>query len=73
MKKVLVAGAALMLAGSMVSAASAEVNLSGDARARYCIPPMLTAPGMKIRTDIVMSLIPVSGLKLMPKQKAAPS
>lgn len=35
MKKVLVAGAALMLAGSMVSAASAEVNLSGDARVRY--------------------------------------
>lgn len=35
MKKVLVAGAALLIAGSMVSAASAEVNLSGDARARY--------------------------------------
>lgn len=35
MKKVLVAGAALMLAGSMVSAAYAEVNLSGDARVRY--------------------------------------
>lgn len=35
MKKVLVAGAALMLAGSMVSAASAEVNLSGDARVRW--------------------------------------
>jgi len=35
MKKVLVAGAALLIAGSMVSAAKAEVNLSGDARARY--------------------------------------
>ena len=35
MKKVLVAGAALLIAGSMVSAAYAEVNLSGDARARY--------------------------------------
>ena len=35
MKKVLVAGAALMLAGAMVTAASAEVNLSGDARVRY--------------------------------------
>ncbi len=35
MKKVLVAGAALLIAGSMVSAASAEVNLSGDARVRY--------------------------------------
>jgi hypothetical protein len=35
MKKVLIAGAALMLAGSFVSAASAEVNLSGDARIRY--------------------------------------
>ena len=35
MKKVLVAGAALLIAGSMVTAASAEVNLSGDARARY--------------------------------------
>ncbi len=35
MKKVLAAGAALMLAGSMVSAAYAEVNLSGDARVRY--------------------------------------
>lgn len=35
MKKVLVAGAALLIAGSMVSTASAEVNLSGDARARY--------------------------------------
>jgi hypothetical protein len=35
MKKVLVAGAALMLAGSMAAAAYAEVNLSGDARVRY--------------------------------------
>ncbi len=35
MKKVLVAGAALLIAGSMVSAATAEVNLSGDARVRY--------------------------------------
>jgi len=35
MKKVLVTGAALLIAGSMVSAASAEVNLSGDARVRY--------------------------------------
>ncbi|MCK5515934.1 MAG: hypothetical protein KAI39_03580 [Desulfobulbaceae bacterium] len=35
MKKVLIAGAALMLAGSIVTAASAEVNLSGDARVRY--------------------------------------
>lgn len=35
MKKVLVAGAALLLAGSMVTVASAEVNLSGDARVRY--------------------------------------
>ena len=35
MKKVLVTGAALLIAGSMVSAASAEINLSGDARVRY--------------------------------------
>jgi hypothetical protein len=35
MKKVLVTGAALLIAGSMVSAATAEVNLSGDARVRY--------------------------------------
>ncbi len=35
MKKVLVAGAALLIAGSMVPAAQAEVNLSGDARVRY--------------------------------------
>lgn len=35
MKKVLVAGAALLIAGSVVSTASAEVNLSGDARVRY--------------------------------------
>lgn len=35
MKKVLVAGAALLIAGSMISSASAEVNLSGDARVRY--------------------------------------
>lgn len=35
MKKILVTGAALLIAGSMVSAASAEVNLSGDARVRY--------------------------------------
>jgi hypothetical protein len=36
MKKVLVAGAALMMAGAMVvPAAVAEVNLSGDARVRY--------------------------------------
>jgi hypothetical protein len=35
MKKVLVTGAALLIAGSMVSAAGAEVNLSGDARVRY--------------------------------------
>lgn len=35
MKKVLVAGTALMLAGSFVAEAQAEVNLSGDARATY--------------------------------------
>jgi len=35
MKKVLVAGAALLIAGSMVSVATAEVHLSGDARVRY--------------------------------------
>ena len=35
MKKVLVAGAALLLVGGMVGTALAEVNLSGDARVRW--------------------------------------
>ena len=37
MKKVLAAGAALLMVGSMASAAFAEVNLSGDARVRYVV------------------------------------
>jgi len=37
MKKVLVAGAALLLAGGMVGSAMAEVNLSGDARVRWVL------------------------------------
>jgi len=35
MKKVLVAGAALLLVGGMAASAMAEVNLSGDARVRW--------------------------------------
>jgi len=49
MKKVLVAGAALMLAGSMVSAASAEVNLSGDARVRYI---GMSSDLMRVKADL---------------------
>jgi len=37
MKKVLVAGAALLLVGGMVGSAMAEVNLSGDARVRWVV------------------------------------
>ncbi len=37
MKKVLAAGAALIVAGALATTASAEVNLSGDARVRYII------------------------------------
>lgn len=37
MKKVLVAGAALLLVGGMVGSAMAEVNLSGDARVRWMV------------------------------------
>ncbi len=37
MKKILVAGAALLLVGGMVGSAMAEVNLSGDARVRWMV------------------------------------